>query len=403
MRVETVKNILLGVTGGIAAYKAAELCRIFIKAGHNVKVVMTQNAQEFIHRNTFAALTHQPVYDDMFDPQQAAMLHIDLAKWADQIVIAPATSSTLARLALGLADDLLSTVCLATTAGIFIAPAMNKVMWEHAAVQANINKLQTYGYHIISPGSGEQACGDVGFGRMAEPEMIAKFISAKSKSLLNSLRVLITAGPTREAIDPIRFISNHSSGKMGYALAQAYADTGAEVTLVSGPTQLASPMINSIVNVNSAADMLAAVMDHIDDVDIFISCAAVADYVPVNQAQQKIKKSVSDSLTLELTKTTDILTAVTQHTTKPFIVGFSAETDNLIENSKQKLQRKKLDAIIANQIHSSGEPFNQEHNTLTYINKNLDAIDLGHDSKVNLAKKIVAQIQQSCEKHYDLA
>lgn len=384
----TSLNIIVGVTGGIACYKSCELVRLLQKAGHHVKVIMTENAKQFVQLNTFAALTQNQTYDDMFTDPDDAMPHISLAKWADVIVIAPATATTITRLATGSADNLLASVCLASNATLYIAPAMNKVMWEKPMTQKNIATLTSYGYTIFSPEEGEQACGDVGAGRMLEPEQICKQISCPSQ-LLSGLNILITAGPTQEKMDPVRYISNFSSGKMGYALAAACQQQGANVHLISGPTELTPPAHCTLSRVTTAEEMLDAVMDSIKPADIFISAAAIADYKPVF-SPSKIKKSAKH-LTIELTKTTDILSAVTASHADVFAVGFCAETENLIDFAKQKLTAKKLHAIVANKISDKGYPFGEDSNELTYIN-HTDEITLPTDTKINLAHQLVHYI-----------
>ncbi len=388
-----MRNILLGVSGGIAAYKAAELTRLFIKSGYNVKVVMTEGAKQFIHQNTFAALTNNQVYHDTFDPNHPIMMHIDLAKWADLIIIAPASAASISRLASGLCSDLLTTVCIASEAQIFIAPAMNKTMWNSCAVQQNVHQLEKQKVKIIYPASGEQACGDVGFGRMQEPEHILKSVnkSLNYEKKLDGLKVVITAGPTRESLDPVRYISNHSSGKMGYALAIACANAGAEVTLISGPTNIEKPKnINRLINVTTAEEMHKAAVEKSSKADIFISAAAVVDYKPLQKATNKIKKH-GDKLTLELIKTPDILTAISKLKDRPICIGFAAETENLIENAKLKLQKKRLDAIIANQICTSGAPFYSDDNKVTWIDNN-NQIELNLMPKDEIAEEIVELI-----------
>lgn len=386
-----VKNIVLGVTGSIATYKAADLVRLFVKADFNVKVVMTENAKQFVHPNTFSALSGHRAYDNLFDPEINPMMHIELAKWADAVLIAPASASLIGRLASGIADDLLTTICLATRSKIIIAPAMNMEMWANPIVTDNVKKLQEkYGYEILSPEIGEQACGDFGPGRLMENEKILNFFLHNDTGVMKQMRVLITAGPTQEPIDPVRYISNHSSGKMGYALARACLELGAEVTLISGPTSLARPAGLEFVPVITAEEMRAAVMAKIKNSDIFISAAAVADYTPKEPSQTKIKKLISE-LQLFLEKTTDILSAVGSLENKPYLVGFAAETDNVIENAKSKLKKKQLDLIVANKV-SSGFPFNSDENEAILIRKDLETINLGRDQKINLARKIMQAI-----------
>lgn len=387
-----MKNILLAITGSIAAYKSAELTRLFVKANCNVKVIMTSSAKEFVHPNTFAALSGNPVYDDLFsDP----MLHIDLAKWADVIVIAPASANVISRLAQGSANDLLTTICLATRAPRIVVPAMNKFMWENLATQDNLKTLSTYGYQVMLPAHGEQACGDIGLGRMPEPEEIYDFIMAEHAAL-KDLIVVITAGPTQEKIDPVRFISNFSSGKMGYALAEAFQQQGAKVILISGPTHLEKPLHCEFIAVNSTEEMLNAVKNNIIQANIFISAAAVCDYKPAEYSTQKIKKS-AENLSLELCKTPDILKLISELDHSAFVVGFCAETNNLIEHAKVKVIDKKLNAIVGNLISNDGYPFNSDSNEVVYINCEGNAINFENQAKHDLAKKLAAVIVEEFE------
>ncbi|MFT5446877.1 MAG: phosphopantothenoylcysteine decarboxylase/phosphopantothenate--cysteine ligase [Gammaproteobacteria bacterium] len=372
------RNILLGVSGGVAAYKSADLCRRLLERGARLRVIMTRGAQAFVTPLTFQALSGNPVHTELLDERaEAGMGHIELARWADLILIAPASANTIARLSAGLADDLLSTVCLASSAPLMIAPAMNKQMWAAAATGENVARLRGRGVELIGPGFGDQACGDVGAGRMLEPTEIADALVAamagasalafaEGSRSLHGVAVLITAGPTREAIDPVRFISNHSSGKMGYAIARAAACLGAEVTLVSGPTALSAPGGVERVMVESSADMHAAVMGRIDTQKIFIAAAAVADYRPAQVADQKIKKSSAASR-LDLVRTEDILADVAAMSRPPFTVGFAAETTNVHEHARGKLMSKKLHMIAANQVGLSGQGFNSDDNALTVL------------------------------------
>lgn len=382
-------RILVGVTGGIAAYKSAELIRLLHKTGHSVKVVMTTTAKQFIHPNTFAALSGQPVYGDCLQSADDAMLHITLAKWAERIIIAPTSATTLSKLAHGCADNLLTAICLASEAPCYLAPAMNTVMWHKPVTQDNIQKLRHYGFHILMPEAGEQACGDVGLGRMLAPEQIVQQL-CQSSNQLAGIKVVITAGPTQEKIDPVRFISNFSSGKMGYALAQAFINRGADVHLISGPTTLPPPANCRVTQITSATDMHQAVLNTIADTGIFIACAAVADYQPAQMAEQKIKKH-AQTLTLRLNKTVDILKAVSQQFPDIFTVGFSAETQDVIANARTKLADKKLNAIVANQIDATGYPFNADTNQLTYITAER-CIELPMGSKLQLAGKLIELI-----------
>lgn len=360
------QRILLGVTGGIAAYKAPDLVRKLTAKNVDVRVVTTDSAEHFVSTLSLQAVSSNPVSNDLLDPTaEAAMGHIELAKWADTLLIAPATANFIAKLANGLADDLLSTLCLATTADIYVAPAMNQQMWQAPATQANLKRIEAFGIHVIAPDSGEQACGDVGPGRMPEPQDLADLVTEpKLEKVLTGEHLVITAGPTREAIDPVRYITNHSSGKMGYALAAAASRLGAEVTLISGPVSLSAPSDITTYLVDSAEQMHKAVMDCVDQATIFIGCAAVADYRPENVVDQKIKKN-SGKLTLTFTKNPDILADVAGREAPPFTVGFAAETQDLHFYAKDKLHRKKLDMIAANDVSDSTIGFNSDKNALT--------------------------------------
>ncbi|PIE37328.1 MAG: bifunctional phosphopantothenoylcysteine decarboxylase/phosphopantothenate--cysteine ligase CoaBC [Gammaproteobacteria bacterium] len=360
------KRILLGVSGGIAAYKSADLCRRLAEHGCDVRVVMTAGAQEFIQPLTFQALTGNPVHTELLDPKaEAAMGHIELARWADAIIIAPATADIIAKLATGTADDLLSTLCLASRLPLAIAPAMNQQMWASAATQDNIARLRQRDVLIWGPGSGEQACGDVGAGRMLEPLEIAERANALFASgRLAGLRVMITAGPTQENIDPVRYLTNHSSGKMGFAMAQAAVEAGAVVTLISGPVNLPTPEGLERLNVISAQQMYDAVLPRVPDCDIFIATAAVADYRMSKREEHKIKKH-ADELVITLHKNPDILSAVATHERAPFAVGFAAETQNIEAYAMDKLHKKNLRLICANRVHGdSNTGFNADTNEI---------------------------------------
>ena len=361
------QNILLGVTGGIAAYKSVELARLLLKAGARVRVVMTEAATRFVSPLTFQAVTGSPVRCSLFDEEhEAAMGHIELARWADQMVIAPASADFMARMALGMANDLLSTLCLASATSIAIAPAMNQRMWRHPAVQHNLSLLEERGVRVLGPESGEQACGDTGLGRMLEPrDMLAALDSASGAGLFAGKKVLITAGPTHEAIDPVRFIGNRSSGKMGYALARAFRREGADVLLVSGPVSLPAPPGVNRVNVQTALQMHKAVFENIHSVDIFVGCAAVADYRPENPQQQKIKK-LSDRMDISLVRNPDILAEVATLEYGPYTLGFAAETQNLAENARAKLLAKQVDMLAANSV-ADGMGFESDENALLVI------------------------------------
>ncbi len=367
------KHILLGISGGIASYKSAILARRLIDAGAEVRVVMTQGAQAFITPLTLQALTGHPVHTDLLDPAaEAAMGHIELARWADCVLIAPASANVLARLANGMADDLLTTLCLATEAPLAIAPAMNRIMWSNSATQANLDTLRSRGTIVIGPGAGEQACGEVGAGRMTEPEQIRDELAAALPSAsgmhstaLAGKQIVITAGPTEEAIDPVRYISNRSSGKMGFAIANAAQQMGANVTLVAGPVALHTPVNVQRIDVKTADEMLDATLSAAKAADIFISVAAVADYRVANVAKEKIKKN-DDSMTLELVRNPDILKTVAALKDRPYCVGFAAETENMEKNSQGKLKKKKLDMIAANHVSQSSNPvFGTDRNALT--------------------------------------
>lgn len=363
------KRILLGITGGIAAYKAAELVRELRKAKAEVRVVMTAAAQEFITPLTLQALSGNPVHYSMLDPEaEAGMGHIELARWADIIVVAPASADFIARLSQGMGNDLLTTLCLASDAPLAICPAMNQAMWRDEMTQANIRyltDLKGKKFHSFGPADGEQACGDIGPGRMLEPSLIAEHCAKLFTSkALSGLDVVITAGPTREAIDPVRFISNHSSGKMGYALAEAARDAGARVTIISGPVRLAAPEKVAVIQVDSASDMLAASLGIQNNCDIFIAAAAVADYRPVQVATQKIKKS-GEHMQMSLVKNPDIVATVAQLETAPFVVGFAAETQDVADYARGKLKSKNLSMIIANDVSNTDIGFNSDNNAVT--------------------------------------
>ena len=395
------KKILVGITGGIAAYKAIELIRLLKKANADVRVVLTPAAAEFVTPLTLQAISGNAVSTSLLDPQaELAMGHIELAKWADLVVITPASADFIARLRIGMGNDLLSTLCLATPAPILLAPAMNQQMYKRSAVQENLQKLHEQGVLTIGPNSGFQACGDVGEGRMSEPaEIFAKISEILTACQdLQHLNVVITAGGTREPIDPVRYISNHSSGKMGYAIAESFAKRGAKVTLISGVTNLATPQNVARVNIISAQEMYEQSLSLAPQADIFIGCAAVADYRVANVADQKIKKTDdSDELTLKLVKNPDIIATVAALTeNRPFVVGFAAETQNVAEYAKSKLQRKNLDMICANDV-SGGQVFGQDKNALHLFWKNGEKkLPLAEKSKLaeGLVQEIVEQFKQ---------
>ncbi|WP_044410184.1 bifunctional phosphopantothenoylcysteine decarboxylase/phosphopantothenate--cysteine ligase CoaBC [Thiomicrospira microaerophila] len=392
-------KILLGVSGGIAAYKALELVRLWMKAGHQVQVVMTEGAKQFIAPLSFQALSGQRVRDSLFDlAQEDAMGHIALARWPDVIVLAPASADLLARLRAGMADDLLTTLCLATDKPLVFAPAMNRLMWANAATQENVQLLQSRGWTMLAPESGEQACGEVGAGRLAEPASIVSRVAQimshaaeKPNQAWLGKRLLVTAGPTFEDLDPVRFIGNRSSGKMGFAIAQAAADQGAQVVLIAGPVNLPTPKGVERINVRSALAMMTAVQANYAQADVMIGAAAVADYRVEQVAQQKIKKTDDqDRLTLELVKNPDIIAWVAQQSDKPYVVGFAAETQDVVNYAKEKLKRKGLDMICANQV-GEGIGFETDTNQLTLITEN-ETVVLELSSKRQQAEALLTFI-----------
>lgn len=389
----TSKRILLGITGGIAAYKSAELVRTLKTAGADVRVVMTDGAKEFITPLTLQALSGNPVHHSLLDPEaEAGMGHIELARWADFILVAPASANFIARVTAGMGNDLLTTLLLASNTPKALAPAMNQAMWAADSTQANIQTLSTLNkVQIWGPDAGEQACGDVGPGRMLEPLALAQMISDQFESnLLTGKTVTITAGPTREAIDPVRYISNHSSGKMGFALAIAAVEAGAKVNLITGPVNLATPERIKRIDVESCQDMLGAVENILAETDIFIGAAAVADYRPANVAEQKIKKS-NDAMNIELVKNPDIIATVAAKDNKPFTVGFAAETQDVIAYAKGKLEKKNLDMIVANDVSQDGIGFNSDQNAIIIIDTHSQT-DFAQASKYQLANDVVKHI-----------
>lgn len=396
MDTPTPRKLLLGITGGIAAYKSAELARLFIKAGWQVQVVMTPHAAEFVTPLTFQALTGRETRGALFDPQhEAAMGHIELARWPDAILIAPATANTLAKLAAGLADDLLTTLCLASDKPLYVAPAMNRLMWANAATQDNLAKLKARGVAVLGPGSGAQACGETGEGRMMEPEEIFAALaispppSPDSASDFHGLHAVVTAGPTREPLDPVRFITNRSSGKQGYAVAQALVERGAKVTLISGPTDLATPKGVLRIDVESAEQMLGMSLAVAAEAQLFVGAAAVADYRAETVAADKIKKT-GESLTLTLTKNPDILAAVRAAQPALFMVGFAAETENLQQHAQAKLAKKNLNLVAANWV-GNGKAFDQDDNALSLFWPGGSA-EVGHGPKLDVARALVDHI-----------
>jgi len=384
------KNILLCITGGIAAYKSAEILRLFKKNGADIRIVMTEAAKEFITPLTMQALSGNPIHNSLLDEKaEAAMSHIELAKWADIIIIAPCTAETMSKLAHGRADDLMGAVILASNAKTFIAPAMNVEMWRDPVTQNNLNILSQRDLYFIGPASGEQACGDVGDGRMEEPLNIFNFIKNKViNNKLQNIKITITAGPTREQIDPVRYISNNSSGKMGYALADAAIEEGAEVILISGPVSLRSNPKAKLITINSADELLNEAYKAMESSDIFISCAAVADYKPLNSHDNKIKKNKDEMLDITLTKNPDILSSISKKHPDKFIVGFAAETENVEDNAKDKLINKKLNMIIANDVSDTSIGFDSDNNEVMIITQN-KSILAKKDSKLNIARNII--------------
>lgn len=388
------KHIVLGVTGGIAAYKSAELTRLLRNAGASVRVAMTRAATAFVSPLTFQALSANPVHTELLDTgAESGMGHISLARWADLVLIAPATADFIAKLRIGLGDDLLSTLCLATRAPIAVAPAMNHAMWENPATQENVRGLSDRGVRILGPAEGDQACGEVGLGRLLEPQRILEELeSFFAGGVLAGLSVLISAGPTREPIDPVRYISNRSSGKMGYALAEAAARAGAKVSLVTGPTALKSPQVNEVSWVESAEDMYRCIMSKVSSADIYIGAAAVADYAPETAANRKIKKNQSE-MVLTLRKTQDILSAVSGSAERPFTVGFAAETDKLEDYARQKLAAKSLDMVAANWVGRDQGGFENDDNAL-FVCWNGGETYLPLASKKTLAEQLIRLIAE---------
>ena len=399
MKDETRKHILLGVTGGIAAYKSPDLVRRLAEQGAEVQVAMTSAAQEFVTPMTFQAVSGRPVRTDLWDAAaEAAMGHIELARWADLVLVAPASADFLARLAHGQADDLLTTLCLATDAPIAVAPAMNRLMWANPATQANVGTLRSRGVRVFGPAEGDQACGEVGPGRMLEPLQLAElamglFVESHE---LEGLQILITAGPTRERIDPVRFISNRSSGKMGFAVAQAARRAGARVTLVTGPVTLDTPAGVERIDVETAEQMLEAVNGQVEAADIFISAAAVADYRPPQVMTQKLKKT-GDSLRLDLVRAPDILASVAARPRRPFVVGFAAETERVEQHAREKLQRKNLDMIAANLV-GEGLAFDCDDNALLVLWPN-GSHTLERASKSEISRGLIRLIAEHYRTH----
>ncbi|WP_019675226.1 bifunctional phosphopantothenoylcysteine decarboxylase/phosphopantothenate--cysteine ligase CoaBC [Arsukibacterium perlucidum] len=391
------KRILLGISGGIAAYKSADLVRRLKERGADVRVILTEAAQQFITPLTLQAVSGNPVSTSMLDPAaEAAMGHIELAKWANLIVVAPASADVIAKLAHGMANDLLTTCVLASAAPVAVAPAMNQQMYNNIATQQNLATLKKHKFHIYGPGAGEQACGDVGYGRMLEPLELVALIeqSLTPVASLTSLRFTITAGPTREALDPVRYLSNHSSGKMGFALAAAAAAMGADVTLISGPVQLATPAGVKRIDVISAEQMHDAALKAAIQSDIFIGCAAVADYRAAEVATNKLKKGGSEQLQLTLVKNPDIIAAVADLTKqRPFTVGFAAETQDVLSYARQKLAEKNLDMICANDVSQPDAGFNSDQNAVTLLWQDGEQA-LALQSKAALAESLITLISE---------
>lgn len=385
------KNVLLGVTGGIAAYKACSLASKLTQQGANVKVLMTESATNFVSPLTFQALSRNPVYVDTFDEKDPEKIaHIDLADWADIFLIAPATANIIGKIANGIADNMISTVLLATKADVYIAPAMNVNMYGHPAVIKNMRTLSDFGYHFIEPGAGYLACGWIGKGRLEEPETIIEVVKSHQqvdKSLLGK-RVLVSAGPTREILDPVRFFSNRSTGKMGFALAEVAAELGADVTLVTGPVNLKTE--NNLIrriDITTAEEMYQVMMREFPEQDLVIKAAAVADYRPKEIFENKLKKQ-DGAMQLELVRTKDILQSLGEQKTHQFLVGFAAETQNAREYGLDKLKRKKLDAIVVNNVSEAGAGFGTDTNIVTYLNKNQKESKIPLAAKKDVAKEI---------------
>lgn len=388
-----MQRILIAVCGGIAAYKSAELVRVFKKNHFDVRVVMTHEATKFINPLTFQALTGNVVYSDLWmSEENNGMGHIELARWADCLIVAPATANCLAKLAYGLADDLVSTIYLATNCSVFIAPAMNQGMWHKPATQRNIEILKRDGTILIEPQSGEQACGDIGIGRLAEPLAIFDAVIKTQHLFLKNIKILITAGATLEPLDPVRYLTNRSSGKMGYAIAQRAIKAGANVTLISGKTQLKIPEFCQFIQIETAQQMYEVVLEHVEKNDIYIGSAAVADYKPVTIAEHKIKKN-SEQLTIVLEKNPDILTNVARLKSKPFTVGFAAETCDLEKNALDKLNRKNVDMIAANWVGQGDRGFDNENNALEVFWRN-GRKSLPLMTKTQLAEKLLMLISE---------
>jgi phosphopantothenoylcysteine decarboxylase/phosphopantothenate--cysteine ligase len=399
----TNRRILVCVSGGIAAYKSAELVRRLIDLGADVRVAMTKAAQEFITPLTLQALSGKPVSTELLDTDaEAAMGHIELARWADLILIAPASADIISRLAHGSGGDIVTTLCLARRCPLAIAPAMNQAMWHNRATQKNLEILKSLEIHQFGPDAGQQACGDLGLGRMSEPgDLALEVCRLFSTRALEGKTVVITAGPTREAIDPVRYISNHSSGKMGYALAKAAADAGANTILISGPTALNTPEHVKRIDVISADEMYQASIDAVyksaNKCDIFIAAAAVADFKPIEVAAHKIKKNDRDKMIIEMVRNTDIVATIADHANAPYIVGFAAETQQLVEHAKNKLIKKRLNLVIANDVSNPNIGFDSDNNAITMVTRT-DVLSLPEKSKTHLAVDIIRYIAVNLDK-----
>ncbi|PEZ81424.1 bifunctional phosphopantothenoylcysteine decarboxylase/phosphopantothenate--cysteine ligase CoaBC [Bacillus sp. AFS017274] len=394
------KKVLLCVTGGIAVYKAAALTSKLTQEGAHVKVIMSESARKFVTPLTFQALSRNDVYTDTFDEKDSSVIaHIDLADWADIILLAPATANVIGKVANGIADDMITTTLLATEAPVWVAPAMNVHMYAHPAVQKNMETLRSFGYQFIEPGEGYLACGYVGKGRLEEPETIVEHLNRyfgerkSQKQPLKGKKYLITAGPTREAIDPVRYVTNHSSGKMGYALAEEAIEMGAEVTLITGPVNLKPPFKARVIPVESAADMYDAVFDQFDSSDVVIMTAAVADYKPKIYHAQKMKKQPGENV-IEFERTKDILKELGENKTHQILVGFAAETNNVEEYARGKLVKKNADMIVANNVTVAGAGFGTDTNIVTIYDKDGSAIELPKMSKADIAKSILAEVSR---------
>jgi phosphopantothenoylcysteine decarboxylase / phosphopantothenate---cysteine ligase len=390
------KKILLCVTGGIAVYKAAALTSKLVQAGAHVKVILSESAQKFVAPLTFQALARNEVYVDTFDEKNPHVIaHIDLADWADLILLAPATANTIGKIASGIADNMITTVLLAATSPVWIAPAMNVHMYDHPAVKKNLSILAEFGYQFIEPSEGYLACGYVGKGRLEEPEkiveLVQQFFTNQAHKNLKGKTVVVTAGPTREKIDPVRFISNHSTGKMGYALAEEAKKQGAHVVLVSGPVELPAPLGMDVVKVESAEEMYNAVLKYYDTADVVIKTAAVADYRPKITYDHKVKKQAGDS-SIELERTKDILLELGKRKKNQVLVGFAAETENIEEYARKKLTAKNADMIVANNVKAEGAGFGTDTNIVTLFKRSGSVLDLPLMSKSEVAKRIIGEI-----------